>query len=147
MGDEIIDIFEKPFRPLEDMSKPELLDEIQRWRNIWTWLEPDTQFWLTKINQEVSVTKRNYKVIQGILGQPHFELVSIDVEWIERIYNYGRGEATYEHKTTTIKLGEMNDFSFIHGKEVKEETFDGKPLEAELEEEDRIITEKEETYA
>ena len=139
MEDKIVDIFEKPFRPIDTMTNEELQDEVQRWRNIWTWLEPETQKWLTDINKEVSVTKRNYKVIQGIMGQPHFELVSIDVEWVERIYNYSKGEATYEHKTTTIKLGEMNDFSFIHGKEVKNETFDAKPLEASLEELDHII--------
>jgi len=139
MGDEVVDIFEKPFRPLDTLSKAELQDETQRWRNIWSWLEPETQRWLTSINREVAVTKRNYKLIQGLLGQPRFELVSIDVEWVERIYNYGRGEATYEHKTTTIKLGEINDFSFIHGKEVMEETFDGKPLEREVEDLDHII--------
>lgn len=135
----VVDIFEKPFRPLDTLNKEELQDEVQRWRNIWTWLEADNQFWLTSINQEVSVTKRNYKNIQGILKQPHFELVSIDVEWVERIYNYAMGEATYEYKTTTIKLGEMNDFSFIHSKEVKEEQYDGKPLEKVPAELDHIL--------
>ena len=143
MGDEVVDIFEKPFRPLENMSGAEKDDEVQRWRNIWTWLEAETQFWLTSINKEVAATKRNYQKIQGILGQPHFELVSIDIEWVERIYNYGKGEATYEHKTTTIKLGDMNDFSFIHSKEVKAEQYDGKPPIPTDEELDHIITEKE----
>ena len=138
MENKVVDIFEKPFRPLDTLSNEELLDEIQRWRNIWTWLEPETQKWLTDINKEVAVTKRNYKVIQGLLGQPHFELASIDVEWVERIYNYGKGEATYEYKTTTIKPSEMNDFSFIHSKEVKAEQFDGKPLEEEAKELDHI---------
>ncbi|GAI81065.1 unnamed protein product [marine sediment metagenome] len=147
MEDKIVDIFEKPFRPLEALSKAELQDETQRWRNVWTWLEPETQKWLTDINKEVSVTKRNYKVIQGLMGQPHFELVSIDVEWVERIYNYSRGEATYEHKTTTVKLSEMNDFSFIHGKEVKSEQYDGKPPELTDEELDHINLQKEEVNA
>ena len=139
MESEFSNIFEKPYQPIKPMTKNELADEVQRWRNVWTWVEPEMQKWLTSINQEVAVSKRNYKTVQGVLGQPHFELVSIDIEWVERIYNYGKGEATYEHKSTTIKLGDMNDFSIIHGKEVKEEQYDGKPFEVEKVELDKML--------
>lgn len=128
MEDSFENIFEKPFRPYKDMSRKELEDELERWRNLWTWHEEVLTYWLTKVRSYVKVKLRNFTFIEGLLGQPHFEIKSIDIDTTERIYNYARGEATYETKTVTVPLSQLVDLAFVHVKEVIKEEISGAPL-------------------
>lgn len=128
------DMFEKPYKPLKQMSKKQMEKELLQWRNLFTWLEREAQFWLTSVGQEVALKGRDYKVMTGILGQPHFIMDAIDITWVERVYNYFKKEATYLTKTTTVRINQLADYSFIHNKEVREEEYSGAPVEAELDE-------------
>jgi len=138
--DDFINIFEKPFRPMKELSRQELENEVERWRNLWTWHEEILTYWLTRINTPIKVKMRNFSSVDGVLGQPHFELVSIDIDTTERLYNYNQGLATYETKTVTIPVGQLVDVAFIHNKEVVPEKATGEPLEAVLEEVDSKIS-------
>lgn len=138
MSDNFENMFEQPFRDMEAMSDPELKNELTRWRNLWTWVETDVQQWLTTVGKEVIAVNRRYERIAGLLGQPHFELTSFDIDWIERLYHYVRGEATYETKTTTVKIADLIHFSVVHGKEVMIENVDGS-----IKEEEEAMAEKE----
>lgn len=129
MANEFLNMFEEPYRPMEDMTREELEEELGRWRNIWTWIEAPIQWWLTKIRSYVILVRRDYHRIEGRLGQIHVTLDSVDIDEVERIYDHAKGEATYETKTTTIKLSQLVDYSFLDGKEVIEETYDGLPRE------------------
>ena len=124
-------IFEQPYAPMVNMAREDLERELTLWRNIFTWLDADVQYYLTHINSDVRVSTRQGGTIVGRLGSPHFTLESIDVRWTERLYNYGRGEATYEAKTTTVKASSMLDFSIIEGKEVVAEGIGGQKDEAD----------------
>jgi len=130
MGDEP-NIFERPYRPLKSLSRPELEQEVERWRNLWTWNEELLQYWLTKVRSPIKVKMRNFASVDGLLGQPRFELKSIDIDTIERIYNYARGEATYETKTVTIPINQLIDIAFIHAKDVVREPYGGETDEPE----------------
>ena len=110
------------------MSIKELKVECQKWRDMWTWDTEELTYWLTHINSEIIVTKRNYAKVQGLLRQPHFELTHIEVDTTERIYNYVRAEALYEHKIATIPVSSIADFAFVLDKEVMKETYTGEPM-------------------
>ena len=122
------DIFEQPYRPLKDMSRPELEDEINRWRNQWTWVQPDVQFWLSKVRSEMKLVLRNNRILIGRLGTCHFTLDSIELSTTERLYNYSKGEATYETKTVVIGLSALTDYEFMLDREVIKEDVGGNEI-------------------
>lgn len=130
MGDEFVNMFERPYRPLADMSLDELRAELERWRNIWTWIESDYQFWLTRIGTRVRFTRRDYKTVEGTLGAIHFNLKEIEVEVVERVYDYARGEATYEDKTVVLPISAIYNYEFLHKEEVLPETISGETRKA-----------------
>lgn len=126
MGDNYGQFFEKPYRPLDKMTKDELGKELLQWRNLWTWLDPEVQYWITKVGERVRVTTRNGITSLGTLGLVKFNPLIISVAAMERLYDYSRGEATYETKDVQIKVTDLVSYSFIYNEEVKSETFDGR---------------------
>ena len=128
-GNGFDNIFEQPYQPYKKMSRSELEVELTKWRNIWTWVEPDIQFYLTRVNSLVRFVRRDYKSIEGRLGQVHSDIKSIEIDTQEREYDYTQGEAAYLTRTVTCPLSNMADFSFIHTKEVVREDTNGETFE------------------
>lgn len=128
MSDEV-NMFKQPYRPMKDMARQELETELASWRNLWTWNEESLQYWLSKVGNPVRLTLRNYSVVEGRLGQPHFELKSIDVDWVERVYNYSRQEASYYTQTSTYPLSQLVSFALVLDKEVIAENSNPTPID------------------
>ena len=118
--------FEKPYRPSESMTKEELNTELLQWRNLYTWLDPEVQFWLSKVGELIRVSLRNGVSHVGNLGTCKYNPTIISLACQERLYDYAQGQATYETKDVQVKITDVVDYQFIYAKEVKAETFDGK---------------------
>ncbi len=139
--DDFVNIFERPYRPLENMSKEEMQEELTQWRNLWTWIPEGVQWWLTRVRSEIRCVTRGSKTFTGLLGKLTWELKAMDVDVFERDFNYYTNEATYEHKTATIPLSTMQYYEFIRDKEIKIEKqnpFAQEPKEEGLEQEEVI---------
>lgn len=119
--DDFVNIYEKPYRDMTKMTKEELSDELGKWRNLWTWLPEDVQYWLTRIRSQIRIVNRSSKNFEGLLGQLHWELTAIDVDSVERNFNYFTNQATYETKTSTVPVSAILFWEFIHAKEVVDE--------------------------
>lgn len=129
MPDDFQAFYETPYTPAKDMSRSEVEDELQKWRNLWTWVEADVQWWLTHVGRPCRVVRRDYHSIVGTFGQPHFKLAEIEVNTLEREYNYVKGIATYETKTVVIGLGAIVDYELIEGSESVYEDISGNVVE------------------
>lgn len=139
MGDNQKDFYEKPFTPLDKMSKEEMSEELLQWRNLWTWQDADVAYWLTKVGQPIRVTLRNSQTFKGTLGSVQYEPKVIGVFLTERLFDYSRGEATYETKEALVKISDLVSYEFIHAEEVVAESFsptsppvEDEPSEVEL---------------
>ena len=125
--------FEKPYTPFKSMSRSELEDELQRWRNMWTWIPSDVQWWITHTRQLCRFVRRDFQRHEGLLGVCRWELKTIDVDVVSRDYDYATGKATYEEKTVTVPINQLVDFSLIWNKEERRETIDGQePVEESI---------------
>ncbi len=117
-----MDYFEKLFqyryRPLKDMTKEELIEELDTYRNLWTWVEEDLKWWLCHIRYHCRLVRRDYKGLEGVLGQCHFELKAIDIDVRSEDYDYFKNEVKIEQKTITIPVNQLIDWEMIHEQEV-----------------------------
>jgi len=124
-----------PQLPTEEMSLDTLRAEVKVWRSIWSWIHPEVQYWVRHCGEPVRLQTRFGKNMDGVLGVATFNLSALDIEWIERYYDYGKKKATYEVKRTTVFTNNLTHFDFIHDKMIREEEYDGRELgEAELQE-------------
>ena len=112
-------LYQTKYKEVKDMSKPELIEELTKFRNMWTWCQEEVQYWLTHTRYPCRVVRRDYQGFKGLLGTVHFELKSIDVDVEDEIYNYLKGTKTTEFKTVTIPINQLVDFEFIHQEEVR----------------------------
>lgn len=125
------DFYEKPYRDMNKMTRPELEYELNQWRNLYTWLDPGVQYWLTKVGEDIRVSLRNGTSFVGKLGAVEYEAKVIRLAVTERLYDYSQGEATYETKDVLCKISDLVGWQFIFSKEVRKEDFQGKPTSDE----------------
>lgn len=100
------------------MKRDDIEKELLLFRNIWTWVDEEARAWLCHIRQPVNLVRRDYKILKGVLGSPHFDIKSVDVDVEEEITNYHKGTLTIEVKTVTIPINQLVDYEFIHAEEV-----------------------------
>ncbi len=125
------DFFEKPYRDMKKMARPDLEQELNQWRNLYTWIDPGVQYWLTKVGEDIRVSLRNGTSFVGKLGTVEYEAKVVRLAVTERLYDYTRGEATYETKDVLCKISDLVGWQFIYAKEVFEEDFQGKRASGE----------------
>lgn len=102
MDNEVSIGFEQRFRPLKEMSRSEVEDELQIRRNIWTWLDEDTQRILTMVGKQVRLLTRNNQRYMGRLGAPSFRLEKVEIECDETVFDYNKGLKYVERKVIII---------------------------------------------
>jgi len=115
------ELYQQQYKPTDGMSKAELLDEVRTWRNLWTWVEEDSKYYLTKVGQMCRLTTRNYKGHLGRLLTPHFVLKELELEVVEREYNYDDGRYYIEAKTLRIPITQITHIEIISERELAEE--------------------------
>ena len=109
-----------PSKPLKDMKRQEIENEVLQWRKLWSWIPEDTKTILTKIGTEVAITTRWGKRYVGTLGQPKFDMKEIQLEVFQSEYNYEQGKEFMEHKTIHVPMSALIQLDIIHGTYEKE---------------------------
>jgi len=136
MPDDFQQFYETPYAPIKDMSRSEVEDELTKWRNLWTWVEPDVQWWLTHVGAAARLVMRNYHVFSGTLGQPHFKIDQVEINVVEREYDPFQGKATYQTKTVRLGLGAIVSFELVLGEEFAYEDIMGNVV---VPDEDKVV--------
>ena len=107
-------LYQVGFRPLKELSRSELEDELTSFRNLWTWIDESAKAWLCHIRYHTKLVRRDYSVLKGFLGAPHFKVESVDIDVESEDFDYLNNLKTWEYKTVTIPISQLIDFEFIH---------------------------------
>jgi hypothetical protein len=102
--------------PMPEISKMKLKDlkeECKMWRNVWGWVPPEVKYYVSRIGQEVGLTMRNYKRYLGTLVDSHWNLVSLEVGTIDKVYDAVQDKTFYEKKIVVISVSGIVDYQFI----------------------------------
>ena len=74
MPDNFGSFYEKPFRPLDSMSEVEAKGELEQWRNLYSWLDDEVKYWLTKVGETFRVSLRNGTTFTGQVGAVEYDM-------------------------------------------------------------------------
>jgi hypothetical protein len=114
---ELSELYQTRFKDVSKMSKAELAEEVELWRRLWTWLDEDVKYYLTRIGQPCRVVNRAYQGYLGRLLQPHFAVKELEVECVKVEYNYDDGEYYEEYKTLRLPISMISHIEFVHERE------------------------------
>jgi len=114
--------FQEQFKDVKSMSEEELIEEVQMWRRLWTWIEEDVKYYLTQIGSPCRVILRNYQGYLGRMLQPHFKLSEVELETVREEFNYEDGHRYMETKVIRTPITQIVHLELISEREVKEET-------------------------
>lgn len=107
--------------PVSKIRATELRQREQIWRALWSWLDDEVKFYITRIGSPVRIIRRDYKGSVGELGQVHFDLKEIELTVYEKQFNYNDGKYYFERKTLKIPSSVLAWFEFINTSELAEE--------------------------
>lgn len=102
--------------PMPETSKMKLKDlkeECAMWRNVWGWVPPEVKYYVSRVGQEVGLTMRNYKRYLGTLVDSHWNLTSLEVGTIDKVYDAVQDKTFYEKKIVIISVSGIIDYQFI----------------------------------
>jgi len=117
-----------PLPELRKLSKKDLLEECQMWRNVWGWVPSEVKYYVARTGQQIAITQRNYKRYLGVLLDTHWVMDEIELGVFDKIYDLNDGEYYWEKKVIKTKLGAIIDFQIIKER-VKEEEYAEPPPE------------------
>lgn len=101
------------------MTLKEKEAEIRHWRNLWSWIEEDTKYYLTKVGSVCRIVTRNYTGYLGTFLQPHFTLKEFEIEVVKREYNYDDGEYYNENKVLRVPISQVTHIEFVSQRELQ----------------------------
>ena len=110
-----------PMPELSKMSKKELMEECQMWRNVWSWVPSEVKYYVARTGQQIGITLRNYKRYLGVLLDTHWELTEIELGVYDKVYDTVTGEQYYERKIVKCKLGGIIDIQWIKDRKPERE--------------------------
>jgi len=111
-----------PLPELNKLSKADLKEECQMWRNVWGWVPSEVKYYVARTGQQVGITQRNYKRYIGVLLDTHWVLDEMELGVYDKIYDISDGAYYWEKKVIKTKLGAIIDFQIIKER-VKEEEY------------------------
>lgn len=132
-----------PMPELSKMKQKDLKEECQMWRNIWGWVPPEVKYYVARVGQEIGLTMRNYKRYLGTLVDSHWDLLSLEVGTVDKIYDSVRDQTFYEKKIVVISTSAIVDMQWIKERKAWEE-FEAERI-AEKEAEEKKTTEEDTT--
>lgn len=113
---------------IKKMTKQELQQEVQLWRNLWNWTPSEVKYYLARTGGTMGLTMRNYKRYLGILLETHWDLKEIELGVYDKAYDYTDGQYYFERKVIKVGANAILDVQWI----------------AEREREDKVIAQGEE---
>ena len=132
-----------PMPPIAKMKLKDLKVECEMWRNIWGWVPPEVKYYVSRVGQEVGLTMRNYKRYLGTLVDSHWELLSLEVGTVDKVYDAVRDQTFYEKKIVVISTSGIVDMQWIKERKAWEQ-FEAERI-AEKEKEEKGETGQTET--
>jgi len=125
-----------PMPELSKMKQKDLKLECEMWRNIWGWVPPEVKYYVSRTGQEIGLTQRNYKRYLGTLIDTHWELSSLEIGTVDKVYDAVRDKTYWEKKIVVMTMNSILDLQWI--KERKEwEQFEAETQAAEKEKEEK----------
>lgn len=125
-----------PMPELSKMKQKDLKAECQMWRNVWGWVPPEVKYYVSRVGQEVGLTQRNYKRFLGTLVDTHWNLISLEVGVVDRVYDAVHAKEYYEKKIVVVHQNSIIDIQWIKERKSWSE-FEEEALKAEKEEEEK----------
>lgn len=116
-----------PLPDLHKMSKTDLKEECQMWRNVWSWVPSEVKYYVARVGQQVAITQRNYKRYLGTLLDTHWILDEMELGVYDKIYDISDGAYYWEKKIIKTKLGAIIDFQIIKERRIAEEIEGAEP--------------------
>jgi hypothetical protein len=120
-----------------------IVRECLMWRNVWGWVPPEVKYYVARVGQEVGLTMRNYKRYLGTLVDSHWDLVSLEVGTVDKVYDAVRDKTFYEKKIVVIQTSGIVDMQWIKERKAWED-FEAERI-AEKEQEEKKEKETEDT--
>lgn len=117
-------LFEEKWKPTKEMSKQEMVEEIEKWRNLWTWVNEDVKYFLTKIGMQCRIIKGNFQGVLGELLQPKFKLDKLEVGVKDKVYDQVVGKYMLETKVIQFDANRLIDLEFVSERKLFDETTD-----------------------
>lgn len=111
--DEMDFLLQSKFPDRRKMSKQQLLQEIEMWRNIWAWIPTEVKYYVARTGQQIGLTLRNYKRYLGTLLGTYWDLTDVELGTWEKVYDQTSGEAFYERKVVKVKISNLVDVQWI----------------------------------
>lgn len=115
---------------LSKMKLKELKEECQMWRNIWGWVPPEVKYYVSRVGQEIGLTQRNYKRYLGTLVDSHWDLVSLEIGTVDKVYDPVRDKTFYEKKIMVMGVSGILDVQWIKERKAWE-TFEEERMAAD----------------
>jgi len=112
---------ESKFPELKKMSKAELLEEVQTWRNIWGWIPSAIKYYVSRTGNTIGLTIRNYHRYLGVLLETQWELKNVEVGVYEKVYDQNDGQYYFERKIIKVPVGQIVAFDWIAERTLEEE--------------------------
>lgn len=135
------------FTPVKKMTRKELSDEVEMWRNIWQWIPSEIKYYVSRTGQTIGVQIRNYQRYVGPLLDTVWELKAIEIGVYDKMFNQVDGEYYYERKISRLPIGQIVAFDWIAERKSQkemEQLIEEQELQKEQEAEQPDLVEEEE---
>lgn len=131
-----------PMPEISKMKQKDLKEECAMWRNVWGWVPPEVKYYVSRVGQEVGLTMRNYKRYLGTLVDSHWDLLSLEIGTIDKVYDAVQDKTFYEKKIVVMTTSGIIDMQWIKERKAWED-FEAERI-AEKEKEEKAETVKDE---
>jgi len=105
--------YETPHPPLSKMSKDEMQEELQNWRNLWSWVDNEVQGWLIKVGHTFKFIRRDYRTFFGTLGKVHFEPKLLELDCVVEEKDYIHRRIISEVETIYIQPNQLINYEEV----------------------------------
>ena len=107
--------------PTKDLTKQELVDEVEKWRALWSWTHEDVQYMLQRVGRQIRIVTRSNVGHLGTLLQPKFILSELEVGLTEKQYDPNTGNYFVERKILKIPASAISMMELVEERKVFEE--------------------------
>lgn len=112
---------DEKWTPVKDLTKQELVDEVEKWRTLWSWTHEDVQYMLTRVGRQIRIITRSNVGHLGTLLQPKFTLSELEVGLTEKCYDPNTGQYFLERKILKIPASAISMMELVEERKVFEE--------------------------
>lgn len=124
------------FQDIKKMKINDMREEVQMWRNLWSWVPSEVKYYISRTGQTIGVQIRNYQRYIGPLLSTTWDLVELEIGVYDKVYDQVTGQYYFERKICKIPKGQIVDFDWI-SERISEEELKAKIEQEEIEKEQK----------